>query len=116
MSARTCCCVRTVAPYPRGDARVRADASVLPRGNLIRDATVRPSHRRPSGHRPVVRVTTLAPHTFLHERLKHDESTQTALHAPGSYCVSLQTSFFYISPEEPSAYIHESSFLAFGIG
>jgi hypothetical protein len=40
----------------RADAtRVRADASVLPPGNFITDATVRPSHGRPSGHRPIVR-------------------------------------------------------------
>jgi hypothetical protein len=52
--------------HPRGHARDRADASVLPPGNFITDATVRPSHGRPSGHRPTVcpsaiaRVTTLA--------------------------------------------------------
>jgi hypothetical protein len=34
---------------------VRVDASVLPPGNFITEATVRPSHGRPSGHRPVVR-------------------------------------------------------------
>jgi hypothetical protein len=50
---------------PRGHALVRTDASVLPPGNFITDATVRPSHRRPSGHRPsvrssaIIRVTTL---------------------------------------------------------
>jgi hypothetical protein len=42
MSARTCCCIR-------------ADASVLSPGNFITDATVRPSHERPSGHRPIIR-------------------------------------------------------------
>jgi hypothetical protein len=40
---------------PRGHAHVRVDASVLPPGNFIMDATVRPSHGRPSGHRPSVR-------------------------------------------------------------
>jgi hypothetical protein len=34
---------------------VRADASVLPPGNFKKDATVRPSHGRPRGHRPTVR-------------------------------------------------------------
>jgi hypothetical protein len=38
-----------------GNKCVRADASVLPPGNFITDATVRPSHGRPSGHRPIVR-------------------------------------------------------------
>jgi hypothetical protein len=46
-------------------ACVRADAGVLPPGNFIMDATVRPSHGRLSGYRPtirpsvIVRVTTL---------------------------------------------------------
>jgi hypothetical protein len=34
---------------------IRADASVLPPSNFITDATVRPSHGRPCGHRPIVR-------------------------------------------------------------
>jgi hypothetical protein len=42
MSARMRCCVR-------------ADASVLPPCNFITDATVRPSHGRSSGHRPILR-------------------------------------------------------------
>jgi hypothetical protein len=39
---------------------VPADASVTP-GNFKKDATVRPSHGRPRGHRPsvIVRVTIL---------------------------------------------------------
>jgi hypothetical protein len=37
--------------------RVRADASVLPPGNFKKDATVRPSHGRPRGHRPIVRLS-----------------------------------------------------------
>jgi hypothetical protein len=47
--------------------RVRADGSVLPPGNFKTDATVRPSHGSPCGHRPtvrpsvIVRVTTLPP-------------------------------------------------------
>jgi hypothetical protein len=50
---------------PCGHARVRTDASVLPPGNFVTDAIVRPSHGRPNGHRPsvrpsvIVRVTTL---------------------------------------------------------
>jgi hypothetical protein len=61
-------CVRTDAPRPCGrvfaSARMqlfartrpdRADASVLPPCNFITEATVRPNHRRPSGHRPIVR-------------------------------------------------------------
>jgi hypothetical protein len=35
--------------------RVHADASILSPGNFITDAIVRPSHRRPNGHRPIVR-------------------------------------------------------------
>jgi hypothetical protein len=35
--------------------RVRADTSVLPPGNFIMDATVRPSHGRPNGHHPIIR-------------------------------------------------------------
>jgi hypothetical protein len=34
---------------------VRADAAVSPLGNFKKDATVRPSHGRPRGHRPIVR-------------------------------------------------------------
>jgi hypothetical protein len=50
-------------------ACVRADAPIYPRGYFITDATVRPTHKRPSGHRlsvcpsSIVRVTTL----FLHK-------------------------------------------------
>jgi hypothetical protein len=43
-SARMRCCIR-------------ADASVLPPGNFITDATVRPSHGQPSGHRAIVRLS-----------------------------------------------------------
>jgi hypothetical protein len=39
----------------RTHARVCADAAVLPPGNFKKDATVRPSHGRPRGHRPIVR-------------------------------------------------------------
>jgi hypothetical protein len=42
MSARTLTCVR-------------ADAGILPPGNFKKDATVRLSHGRPRGHRPIVR-------------------------------------------------------------
>jgi hypothetical protein len=38
---------------------VRADASILPPGNFITDATVRPSHGRPNGHRPTVHPSVL---------------------------------------------------------
>jgi hypothetical protein len=44
----------------RGWAYVRADASVLPPWNFIMDATVRPSHGRPTGHRPSVRLLSSA--------------------------------------------------------
>jgi hypothetical protein len=61
-SARTLDCVRAdhrvgadAGVRPRGYASVRTDASVLSPGNFITDATVRPSHGRPSGHRPIVR-------------------------------------------------------------
>jgi hypothetical protein len=71
-SARTHCrgCSRVRADASasaRAHCRVRADASVLPPGNFKMDATVRPSHGRPHGHRPtvrpsvIIRVTTLAP-------------------------------------------------------
>jgi hypothetical protein len=40
---------------PRGQARVRADASFLSPGNFITDAIVHLSHGRPSGHRPTLR-------------------------------------------------------------
>jgi hypothetical protein len=43
-----------------GGRRVRADASVLSPGNFIMDATVRPSHGRPSGHRLTVRPLSSA--------------------------------------------------------
>jgi hypothetical protein len=64
---------------PRGHADVHADASVLSLDNFITNAIVRPSHGRPSSHRPsvcpfvrpsvrlsvrpsaIVRVTTLVP-------------------------------------------------------
>jgi hypothetical protein len=38
-----------------GNECVRADASVLPPGNFITDATVRSGHGRPGGHCPIVR-------------------------------------------------------------
>jgi hypothetical protein len=47
-SARTPMSARTLG-------RVRVDASVLSLGNFITDATVRPSHGRPSGHCPSIR-------------------------------------------------------------
>jgi hypothetical protein len=50
---------REVSSSVRTHGRVCVDASVLPPRNFITDATVRLSHRRPSGHRPFVRVTTL---------------------------------------------------------
>jgi hypothetical protein len=39
----------------RGCAHVRADAPCFTPGNFKKDATVRPSHGRPRGHRPIVR-------------------------------------------------------------
>jgi hypothetical protein len=61
-SARTHGHVRADAPPSararvrlRGRTTVRADAAVLPPGNFKKDATVRPSHGRPHGHRPIVR-------------------------------------------------------------
>jgi hypothetical protein len=72
MSARMLGCVRADScARPRGCSCVRADAP-CPRGrecftpgNFKKDATVRPSHGRPRGHRStvgpsvIVRVTTL---------------------------------------------------------
>jgi hypothetical protein len=49
----------------RGEGRegrrecVRVDASVLPPSNFITDATVRLSHKRPSGHCPTIRPSVL---------------------------------------------------------
>jgi hypothetical protein len=62
-SPRMLDCVRTDAPCPCGRwvasprtyRGVRADTSILSPGNFITDATVRPSHGRPSGHHPTVR-------------------------------------------------------------
>jgi hypothetical protein len=42
-------------PSARTHVRVRADTGVLSPGNFKKDATVLPSHRRPRGHRPIVR-------------------------------------------------------------
>jgi hypothetical protein len=50
---------------PCGHCRVRADASVLFSCNFITDATVRPSHGRPSGHRPTVRSSAILRVTTL---------------------------------------------------
>jgi hypothetical protein len=52
----------------RTHARIRTDAHCFTPGNFKKNATVRPSHGRPRGHRPTVRpsenvrVTTLAGH------------------------------------------------------
>jgi hypothetical protein len=67
-------CLRTpyvVSPNPLASMAwtlpVRVDVSVLSPGNVITNATVCPSHRRPSGHHlsicpsVIVRVTTLPP-------------------------------------------------------
>jgi hypothetical protein len=65
---------------PCGQARVRADTSVLPLGNFITDATVHRSHGRPSGHRPtvrssaIVRMTTLPTGAHILFVKKKDES------------------------------------------
>jgi hypothetical protein len=62
-------CLRTpyVVPWHpwRGRQRVRADASVLPPGNFITDATVRPSHGRPCDHRPTIRPSVIVRETTL---------------------------------------------------
>jgi hypothetical protein len=55
-SARTHPVRMDVGVRPRRHARIRADASVLPLGNFITDATMRPRHGRLSGHRPTVRL------------------------------------------------------------
>jgi hypothetical protein len=86
---------------------VSADASVLPSGNFITDATVRLSHRRLSGHRltvhlsvrpsSIVRVTTL----FITPR-KHDKSLlQTFFWNPNLNTYStiknvLKSKFFFL--------------------
>jgi hypothetical protein len=43
--------------HPRGRTRVRMDAHCFTPGNFKTDATVRPSHGRPHGHRPTVRLS-----------------------------------------------------------
>jgi hypothetical protein len=92
--------------YPRGRAYVRTDAGARPRrqvgvyadasrfipGNFIMDATVRPSHGRPSGHRPIVRpsaivcVTTLLQHPLVQapecEGPPHKENLSYAMRSP----------------------------------
>jgi hypothetical protein len=40
---------------PRGRARVRVDAPCFTPGDFKKNATVRPSHGHPRGHRPFVR-------------------------------------------------------------
>jgi hypothetical protein len=41
--------------FARTHGRIRADASCFIPGNFKKDATVRLSHGRPRGHRPIVR-------------------------------------------------------------
>jgi hypothetical protein len=90
VSTQTLGCVRASAPYPRGRAVsagmlgcVRTDASVLLPGNFITDATVHPSHGRPSGHRltirpsVIIRVTTLLL-TFPAKASRKEEVRRTA--------------------------------------
>jgi hypothetical protein len=49
-------CVRAdVLVSARTHGRVRADAPCFTPGNFKKDPIVRPSHRRPCGHRPIVR-------------------------------------------------------------
>jgi hypothetical protein len=47
--------VRTQLTSARTQGCIYADSCVLSPGNFIMDATVRSSHERPSGHRPIVR-------------------------------------------------------------
>jgi hypothetical protein len=55
-SARMHCRVRADALMSaRTHGRVRVDASCFTPGNFKKDATVRLSHGRPRGHRPIVR-------------------------------------------------------------
>jgi hypothetical protein len=66
VSVRTLGCVRADGQgRPRGHVCVRVDASVLLPGNFIMDATVRPSHGQPNGHRPSVRPSTIVRLTTL---------------------------------------------------
>jgi hypothetical protein len=46
---------RGASASERTHGRVLADAPCFTPGNLKKDATVRPSHGRPRGHRPIVR-------------------------------------------------------------
>jgi hypothetical protein len=48
--------VWTRAEFPWTQAYVRADVLIYPRGNFITDTAVRPSHRKPSRHHPIVRL------------------------------------------------------------
>jgi hypothetical protein len=48
-----------------GRTCVRTDVPIYPRGNFITDATVRPSHGQPSGHRPTVRPSSIVRVTTL---------------------------------------------------
>jgi hypothetical protein len=52
-------CVRGLAVSVRIYPCARADVPIYPRGNFITDATVRPSHGRPSNHRPIVYLSVL---------------------------------------------------------
>jgi hypothetical protein len=57
-SARTHSSVRAdSSASAQTHGRVRADAPCFTLGNFKKDATVRPSHRRPRGHRPIVRLS-----------------------------------------------------------
>jgi hypothetical protein len=54
--SRGCACVRADArASARTHGRVRAYAPCFTPGNFKKDATVRLSHGRPRGHRPIVR-------------------------------------------------------------
>jgi hypothetical protein len=53
-SARTPLSARTLGCDARTHGRVPADAPCFTPGNFKKDATVRPSHGRPCGHRPIV--------------------------------------------------------------
>jgi hypothetical protein len=80
-SARTGLCLRRLQ-------RVRTNASLFTPCNFITDATVHPSHGRPSGHRPSVRpsvivcVTTLVTTLFLQNCPGASLFYQDVMHLP----------------------------------
>jgi hypothetical protein len=74
MSISTSISIKLLIVY---NATVRADASVLSPCNFITEATVRPSHGRPSGHRPIVRPSIIVRMTTLPETHTDEREVRT---------------------------------------